>query len=210
VSLAVLVPFIYFIQMGEDGPVKIGTGVDPVQRMYNLQPGNPRALRLRYIVPGDYAVETALHRRFTDFRLLGEWCRGTRRTRRSGQLARSPASSERQPMPSEPKAGPPARLIDPDGEGAYFLSDDESWSLRSVAFEFFGDGRRWDDLESEAVWMREGEDGNWHRDRWRGRYVLLPESRCPVVGYSYITPKPDAAPWGYTLKPQPVWEGNPS
>lgn len=71
---AVGVPqFVYFIQQGDDGPVKIGTAVDPLERLRQLQPGNPVPLTIRYVVPGDHFVERALHRHFADFRLMGEW-----------------------------------------------------------------------------------------------------------------------------------------
>lgn len=87
-----------------------------------------------------------------------------------------------------PLVRPPERLIDPEGEGAYFLSDSNAWTLQTPAFEFYGDARRWRDLDHETVWMREGEDGNWHPDRWHRRYALLPRRRCPVVPYAYVTP----------------------
>lgn len=65
--------FVYFIQQGDDGPVKIGTAADPLERLRQLQPGNPVPLTIRYVVPGDHPVERALHRHFADFRLTGEW-----------------------------------------------------------------------------------------------------------------------------------------
>lgn len=65
--------FIYFIQSGEDGPIKIGYSVDPDRRLPQLQTGNPRGLILRHIIPGDRSVEHQLHTRFEPARIRGEW-----------------------------------------------------------------------------------------------------------------------------------------
>jgi hypothetical protein len=60
--------FIYFIQSGEDGPIKIGFSNQPDRRLPELQTGNPRAL-----IPGDTSVERQLHTRFEPARIRGEW-----------------------------------------------------------------------------------------------------------------------------------------
>jgi hypothetical protein len=65
--------FIYFIQHGENGPVKIGLSIEPVKRIRKLQTGNPRDLFLRHVVPGDLSVEQQLHDRFEPARIRGEW-----------------------------------------------------------------------------------------------------------------------------------------
>jgi T5orf172 domain len=56
--------FIYFIQSGEDGPIKIGFSNRPDRRLPELQTGNPRELILRHVIPGDTSVERQLHTRF--------------------------------------------------------------------------------------------------------------------------------------------------
>jgi Meiotically up-regulated gene 113 len=65
--------FIYFIQHGNSGPVKIGLSNTPTRRASELQTGNPRELILRHVIPGDRGVESGLHERFRPARIRGEW-----------------------------------------------------------------------------------------------------------------------------------------
>ena len=65
--------FVYFIQAGDTGPVKIGLAGDPERRVRELQTGNHRDLVIRHIVPGDRHVERQLHHRFRAARIKGEW-----------------------------------------------------------------------------------------------------------------------------------------
>lgn len=65
--------FVYFIQAGDDGAVKIGRAKQPTRRLASLQTGSPVTLHLRHVVPGDHALESALHRRFADAHVAGEW-----------------------------------------------------------------------------------------------------------------------------------------
>lgn len=70
---------VYFVQMGRNGPIKIGQSRDDRtlrRRLEALSTSLPYAPRLRGVVPGvgrDY--EQALHRRFARHRLRGEWFR---------------------------------------------------------------------------------------------------------------------------------------
>lgn len=69
---------IYFIQVGEAGPIKIGfiegvTMAQVEQRLAFLQTGNAEQLILRGTMPGDLYEERQLHERFADGRLRGEW-----------------------------------------------------------------------------------------------------------------------------------------
>ena len=65
---------IYFIQQGEDGPIKIGFSEDsPENRLMSLQAGNPNELNLVLVIEGDIIVEKSLHEIFKDTRLRGEW-----------------------------------------------------------------------------------------------------------------------------------------
>src|SRR5688572_22209648 len=52
-SKAEIPRFVYFIQQGATGPVKIGIAKDPLDRMGTLQTGNPAPLNLRHVVPGE-------------------------------------------------------------------------------------------------------------------------------------------------------------
>lgn len=67
--------FVYFIQQGTDGPIKIGSSVDPQARLRALQTANPHPLRLLAKAPGDVRDERALHERFSEHRINGclEW-----------------------------------------------------------------------------------------------------------------------------------------
>lgn len=86
----------------------------------------------------------------------------------------------------------PDRLIDPDGEGVYVRANSFKFenSLLVLAGELLGDWREWRNLIIEPVWMREDDDGYWHRADWRWWYGL--RWRLPVTLYHYITPKPEA------------------
>lgn len=72
--------FVYFIQEGEDGPIKIGWAINPFQRLKQLQTGNADSLRLVYYEDlcdrrAAQLTETALHREFRGHRVRGEWFR---------------------------------------------------------------------------------------------------------------------------------------
>lgn len=67
---------VYFIQEGEDGPIKIGYTVATLrQRLHQLQNGNPRLLRVRGVIPGGQDAERDVHAAFAHLRLAGtgEW-----------------------------------------------------------------------------------------------------------------------------------------
>lgn len=85
----------------------------------------------------------------------------------------------------------PGRLIDPDGEGVYLLQADDSWGLREIAWQFFGDASRWGDLDYTTVWMREAGDGCWYPVPFRWWRGLLPRYGG-IAPYAYITPKAGA------------------
>lgn len=65
---------VYFI--GADGDyVKIGVSNNPVRRLNSLQQGNPHEIWLMAIInsPAPYASEAALHEKFADKHIRGEW-----------------------------------------------------------------------------------------------------------------------------------------
>jgi hypothetical protein len=65
--------WVYFVQMGDEGPVKIGTSVDVLKRVVGLSTASPYPLYIRAVTPGYVNVERAYHDRFADHRLSGEW-----------------------------------------------------------------------------------------------------------------------------------------
>lgn len=72
--------FIYFIQHGAGGPVKIGRSTDPLGRLANLQTAAPEPLTLAGVLKEDTGQsEQNIHRFFREDRLRGEWFRPTPR-----------------------------------------------------------------------------------------------------------------------------------
>ena len=64
---------IYFITQ-IDEYVKIGYTEDsPNQRLSALQIGNPKQLRLAYLLPGNKTKELKLHAKFAPYSVRGEW-----------------------------------------------------------------------------------------------------------------------------------------
>ena len=85
---------IYFIQIDNDGPIKIGISSDPIERMRQLQVSMPYDLHLLGVMnileksdvtydpanesiiktsDSDRSIELALHDRFNSHRIRGEW-----------------------------------------------------------------------------------------------------------------------------------------
>ena len=81
---------VYFIQAGEDGPVKIGSAKDVAKRVINLQSGNHKKLRLISVRPGGLTEEGLIQKQFADDRLTGEWFRPSDRLLREADKFPSP------------------------------------------------------------------------------------------------------------------------
>ena len=64
---------IYFIQVGDDGPIKIGYASRVSTRIGALQVSNPAPLRLLASTRGELDDEARVHRKFAEHRLRGEW-----------------------------------------------------------------------------------------------------------------------------------------
>jgi hypothetical protein len=73
--------WVYFVQSGPFGPIKIGKAKDVAQRLKSLQTAHFRPLALLGAIRGGEPMEAALHGMFAADRLHGEWFRAT------GQLA---------------------------------------------------------------------------------------------------------------------------
>lgn len=69
--------WIYAIQAGEAGPVKIGISRSPKQRLVTLQQANPERLRPLACWRDLPETEKVLHREFAAVRLAGEWFKPT-------------------------------------------------------------------------------------------------------------------------------------
>lgn len=64
---------IYFIQEGDDGPIKVGVSSNPRVRLGRLQIGNPRKLRVRSIYNGLSFEEKQIHKEYAYAHIAGEW-----------------------------------------------------------------------------------------------------------------------------------------
>lgn len=67
--------FIYFLLVGER--IKIGFSTTPGARLQNLETGLPEDAAMYVAVRGSLADEYALHQKFSDIRLRGEWFTAT-------------------------------------------------------------------------------------------------------------------------------------
>lgn len=67
--------FVYFIGAPDDGPIKIGSTMNLMQRLGSIQSCSPVLLKLLAAFPTDcrFGDERRYHRMFGDLRLHGEW-----------------------------------------------------------------------------------------------------------------------------------------
>jgi hypothetical protein len=65
--------FVYFIQAGDYGPIKIGFSNNPYRRAQALQVANPELLRVVLTYPAKPDTERDTHRLFRKFKIGGEW-----------------------------------------------------------------------------------------------------------------------------------------
>jgi hypothetical protein len=65
--------FVYIMQSGDDGPIKVGVSRDPERRLRQVRVLGPAPLRLLAKIPGGEREETALHHLHREHRLHGEW-----------------------------------------------------------------------------------------------------------------------------------------
>ena len=69
-------PGVYFILDRGSGCVKVGWSSEPVQRLRDLQTGNPRELELVALVPNvKSSAERSFHEQFRAHQVRGEWFR---------------------------------------------------------------------------------------------------------------------------------------
>jgi hypothetical protein len=66
---------VYFLQQGEDGPIKTGSTTKLGARIATLQTASSVELKVLGTCVGDNTVERAIHRRFKHLRIRGEWFR---------------------------------------------------------------------------------------------------------------------------------------
>lgn len=64
---------IYFVQAEHGGPIKIGYAINIIDRHKQLQVASPYKLIVLAHMKGGHLDENALHNRFAEYRLHGEW-----------------------------------------------------------------------------------------------------------------------------------------
>lgn len=64
---------VYFIQEGEDGPIKVGHTKNIDSRFKTLQTAHHRPLRILLLLDGDSELEESLHQKFRHLHIHGEW-----------------------------------------------------------------------------------------------------------------------------------------
>ena len=65
--------YLYFMQNGEKGPIKIGITFDVQRRLAQAQTFNYQPITLLGYIPANQSYETALLKRFSSYRISGEW-----------------------------------------------------------------------------------------------------------------------------------------
>jgi hypothetical protein len=65
--------YIYFIQAGEDGAIKIGSSKNPAKRLASLRTASPVPLNVLKVITGSRELELTYHDRFSSIRMKGEW-----------------------------------------------------------------------------------------------------------------------------------------
>lgn len=68
--------YVYFIGEEDDGCIKIGTAKDPIGRLRTMQTGNPRRLRLEFVLVGGRDTERMLHECWEPFAIVSAARRG--------------------------------------------------------------------------------------------------------------------------------------
>jgi hypothetical protein len=65
---------VYVVQVAaDDGPIKVGSSVDPRRRLAELQRECPYPLRVLWLAEGGRPLERHLHRQLEAWRLHHEW-----------------------------------------------------------------------------------------------------------------------------------------
>jgi hypothetical protein len=80
--------FVYFVQAGVGGPIKIGWSQDVARRMAELQTANAHRLLLLGTQRGRMETEASMHAKFAHLRLEGEWFRDAPEIREHLKLGR--------------------------------------------------------------------------------------------------------------------------
>jgi hypothetical protein len=155
---------IYFIQMGANGPIKIGyTGCqDAEARLGSLQPACPWPLQLLATGPGELEDERQLHERFSRLRIQGEWFLPDQEIFDAIDGLDSRPAFYRQPKGFDAAAHAVLLALPSDlRQLAYLIADDANVTITNVVIEAIRDGLaaakpRWDSVQRNRM-----HDGAW-------------------------------------------------
>lgn len=99
--------FTYFVQRGEDGPIKIGRAQNIPKRMKELATGCAEPLRLLAFLEGNH--ERRLHKKLHAHRMCGEWFAPVLAVRQEVEVAALASATVKVSPPPEPKLRAPGR-----------------------------------------------------------------------------------------------------
>lgn len=70
-------PHVYFVQVGESGPIKIGTATDVARRIQSIQCAHHEPVKVLGVMEGGLKKERDMHGKFAESRIRGEWFKPT-------------------------------------------------------------------------------------------------------------------------------------
>ena len=73
--------YIYFIQQGDDGPIKIGYSTDVTERIRRMRTCSPYEIYIRLVISGNLDFEKNIHKKFKKYKMRGEWFQNTKEIR---------------------------------------------------------------------------------------------------------------------------------
>jgi hypothetical protein len=65
--------YVYFVQLGNSGDIKIGFSTNIKKRMHTLQTSTPENIQLLGFIAGELPTEKMIHEKFRMLRKKGEW-----------------------------------------------------------------------------------------------------------------------------------------
>lgn len=66
---------VYFIQVMNGGPIKVGFAVNPEKRFKAIQGCNHEKLEIIAVIPGVHSLENKIHKDLRGYNIHGEWFR---------------------------------------------------------------------------------------------------------------------------------------